>query len=572
MSKLLYTFSVFLFLLLPITQVFGQHEMVIPDFLTNGKYLNDEIDADTLANGQRTDTNRVYVLNRGGLYELDGALDNNGYSLNIVSDGNSAQTEKPVIILEQNPTTSSYPGYFVKIDGDIYLKDITVVGIPVEGDTASMSHIPGNILSTNSAGWNITIDSCIMSDASGDILRTASAANNIKLTNDIFANLGYLGTSNLGAGKGVDLRNGSVDTLLIQNCTFVNLLDRTIRHLSSTAALNVVIFDHNTIVNSLAYHGLLSLGWVGSKVQITNNLFQDPFAFGNDTDATRQVEFVTHETDPYTGQPNRMVWIFTDTTGGGGLNGSTQFIVSNNYYTISDSGQAFYNRYYEKPGGLPQEFNLPPEGSPLSWYINKHIADSTTAFTKDDNIKLTDVPRLATNLMDWYRSPTGGNKTKNTPTNLYNIATDNYDMKPIQYYADTLNCTYSTSAPAYTGAMNGFPAGDLNWFPNKKSQWMLTGIKDEPVNNIPNHFSLNQNYPNPFNPSTRISFNISRTGFTTLTVYNVLGEKVATLISGNLQAGYHVVNFNASNLSSGIYLYRLESGNSNSVKKMILMK
>jgi hypothetical protein len=127
---------------------------------------------------------------------------------------------------------------------------------------------------------------------------------------------------------------------------------------------------------------------------------------------------------------------------------------------------------------------------------------------------------------------------------------------------------------SYTGAQGGFPTGDLNWFPSKKAEWevwVLTDVDDE-YSNIPVSFRLNQNYPNPFNPSTKISFSLENPGKTTLTIYNILGQKVATLLSQELSAGTHEVNFNASNLSSGVYLYRLDSGDFTAVKKMMIMK
>jgi hypothetical protein len=90
--------------------------------------------------------------------------------------------------------------------------------------------------------------------------------------------------------------------------------------------------------------------------------------------------------------------------------------------------------------------------------------------------------------------------------------------------------------------------------------------------NSPRVFALDQNYPNPFNPSTVIKYSIPVDGFVTLGVYNLLGEKVASLVNDNLKAGGHEVNFNASNLSSGVYFYRLESGRFTSVKKLLLLK
>ncbi len=98
--------------------------------------------------------------------------------------------------------------------------------------------------------------------------------------------------------------------------------------------------------------------------------------------------------------------------------------------------------------------------------------------------------------------------------------------------------------------------------------------------NSPRTYTLDQNYPNPFNPSTTIKFSIPNDEFVSLTIHNILGEKVATLINNKISAGDHEVNFNASNLASGVYVYILsvENDGSNSgqtflsTKKMILMK
>ncbi len=88
----------------------------------------------------------------------------------------------------------------------------------------------------------------------------------------------------------------------------------------------------------------------------------------------------------------------------------------------------------------------------------------------------------------------------------------------------------------------------------------------------PLEFTLEQNYPNPFNPSTVIDYSVAQDGFVSLEVYNLLGETVATLVNGIQKAGKYQVTFDASELTSGIYIYNLKSGSFNSVKKMILMK
>jgi hypothetical protein len=89
---------------------------------------------------------------------------------------------------------------------------------------------------------------------------------------------------------------------------------------------------------------------------------------------------------------------------------------------------------------------------------------------------------------------------------------------------------------------------------------------------IVDNFILEQNYPNPFNPSTTISFTVASDQFVSLKVYNVIGQEVKNLINENLSKGSYNINFNAEGLSSGMYLYRLESGNQVQVRKMLLLK
>ena len=90
--------------------------------------------------------------------------------------------------------------------------------------------------------------------------------------------------------------------------------------------------------------------------------------------------------------------------------------------------------------------------------------------------------------------------------------------------------------------------------------------------NIPDVYSLSQNYPNPFNPSTLIKYSVAKDGFVNVSIFNLLGEKVATLVNSNMKAGSYELNFNASQLSSGVYFYSIEAGDFKAVKKMMLMK
>ena len=93
-----------------------------------------------------------------------------------------------------------------------------------------------------------------------------------------------------------------------------------------------------------------------------------------------------------------------------------------------------------------------------------------------------------------------------------------------------------------------------------------------PDNIIPSDFHLYQNYPNPFNPSTTIVYDVAKSGDVTLSVYNLLGQEVSTLVDGYQSAGRHTVSFDASHMASGTYFYILTSGSQRIVKKMVLLK
>jgi len=101
-------------------------------------------------------------------------------------------------------------------------------------------------------------------------------------------------------------------------------------------------------------------------------------------------------------------------------------------------------------------------------------------------------------------------------------------------------------------------------------------LSNEVIVGVPEKYELSQNYPNPFNPSTKISYDIPFDGKVSLTVFDMSGKEIVNLVNEVKTAGYYTVNFNASNLSSGTYFYRINAeGNGQnfvSTKKMLLVK
>jgi hypothetical protein len=119
------------------------------------------------------------------------------------------------------------------------------------------------------------------------------------------------------------------------------------------------------------------------------------------------------------------------------------------------------------------------------------------------------------------------------------------------------------------GSNNGTMLANMQLAQQKYN--IITAVKPN-TNNIPANYSLNQNYPNPFNPSTKISYQLPKSGYVTLKVFNALGKEVASLVNEEKTAGKYAVDFNAQGLSSGIYFYSIHSGSYFATKKMILLK
>ena len=122
------------------------------------------------------------------------------------------------------------------------------------------------------------------------------------------------------------------------------------------------------------------------------------------------------------------------------------------------------------------------------------------------------------------------------------------------------------SAPGY---FNGHGEGFFGIYSGDST--LVTSLKPFPATE-PIRNSLSQNYPNPFNPSTSIRYALSGRALVSLTVFNTLGQQVATLVNETEEAGYHSVRFDGRGLASGVYFYRLSSGEYVATKRLLLIR
>jgi hypothetical protein len=248
---------------------------------------------------------------------------------------------------------------------------------------------------------------------------------------------------------------------------------------------------------------------------------------------------------------------------------------------LLDSAENGLTRWTAVGGwGLTTSQSYSPNNSFTDSPTGNYSNSTTRSLTLTTALNVSSSPVLK--LSYWYKH------TIDTLDNAYiDISKDNgVTWKSAKFYNKTVNAwtrdvidisSLAGSTPTlkirFSMVSNGTVTADGIYIDNIK----LIGYNVTPtsiINNVqvPSEYSLSQNYPNPFNPETVIRYSLNENRFTTLKIFNVLGKEMATLVNENQNAGSYSINFNASNLSSGMYFYRIESGTFVATKKMLLIK
>ncbi len=474
-------YSWLMLLLLVLPAAAWSQDLVIDDYYTTtggtgvggGQFLNAVVAGDTSSAAFKAGT-RVYVLHKDGIYAWNASITlAAGSTVAFRAEyGTTGHYDPTIYFFPAPPSTTNPPGQMFSLSGNSTFKMTHVMVTGYEESIDSLLTYSNTMMVRASSGTNnrFIIDSCIMKTIAGQILRTDAPATLIKMTNSIFADMGHP-TSNFGAGKFIDARNVRIDTLIVQNCTLINLYDRVIRHYQSNVSANGIInfiFDHNTVINDMAYHGFLSLGAVDSSgigtLQITNNLLIDHFALGEDTAYVRQVEFSDPGENDTTNNLPRMTWVLTN------KNNAANWNIQKNYFTSSDSGAAmlalgppndnvYAGPYYHKEG--------PPF---LTWNMNKVLAsqgkDTLHTFIPITNVKVTKAPALMTKLIRWVLNASLDDKNKPTlnVSPIWNWTLD-FERHHLEYYFDTLNCSYTfiSDTNLSVAGTDGKIIGDTRW-------------------------------------------------------------------------------------------------------------
>ena len=516
--------------------------------------LNLAVESDTTENGEPKNPNRVYRLQRDGYYLFNGTIRGlSGIPLRVV--GAEGEGARPVLVYQVDQDGNSARLFRPNEDGEfknLYLTSMNTL--------AFFTSETKNTIRLEKDNGKYVIDNCYFDYQQQSYFRMNSDGQKLFITNSMFRNCGDLVSPT--DSKMIDTRGNFQDSIVAINSTFYGGSHKVIR--SNDKPFNYLKFDHCTFVN---------FGEEGIEMRrvldadITNNIMINLSYEGEimddgdpaDTVGGYFVELDSLQVDTLRAEDERNI------------------VIKNNVWGISPE----LISWYDSVDSLHAPEFLNSVGQAYVRHFDNVIVENNISevpnFTDVDpvsgggSILAYAQHRLATNY-DNVANPSWYFDRNGVATFAEDFTT--YGLGDNEYEFD-----YSISDAAYTHAENGFPAGDLNWFPEKKAEWEAQATNVEVAEGFtPKEFNLSQNYPNPFNPTTSISYTLSKNLKVTLDVYNVLGQKVRTLIDNELQkAGEHVTQWNGRDESgytmpSGMYFYRLSAGDQVQQRKMVLLK
>jgi predicted esterase len=215
-------------------------------------------------------------------------------------------------------------------------------------------------------------------------------------------------------------------------------------------------------------------------------------------------------------------------------------------YFVEGEGHEFYGASNGNWSSGPNEYWDTTATRSVNFLYNLHKPTASFELYAEGNT-ITFYDFSTQNITDWYWNFGDGNTSfEQNPVHTY---TEEGEFKVLLTVKNEIDSWDTTSM---------------------RVNISITGITEN--NNLPNRFSLSQNYPNPFNPVTTIKFNIEHSSFTTLSVYDILGNEVTRLVNDHISPGTYLAKWNAENYPSGLYIYKLISGSHTISKKMLLLK
>jgi hypothetical protein len=479
-----------------------------------------------------TNKNVVYELKRGHIYLAMSTINSTDYDLYIRAEAGTGPL--PIIFHVLNSAGAS--ANLITARRNLILENLEFDGKHSNGT------IGNRVLNMYGANYRAIFKGCRLINDRGGAFAIQVDGVKMYFIDCIIGNQGHQ-ISVGGNGRALDIRStNSVDTVIFQNCTIYNLSDRVLRNMSPV--INYVKFDHNTIYNVQGYHGCIQLGKT-KKAVITNNIFANPLCYGDRLTSRWRGEQL---------QPDKAFAVITHDSLSAKLTTATVEMRNNNIY----HEQKFVDWFNQTP---PADSIADPR--PINNAMIKFIGTGLPqAYFKEElTFKNVSSSQMMYNFMiHWVTYP----KASVFPNNFSEIYPYEWDV------------TYSTSAKSYKAGDNGYPLGDLNAWPSLKALWATgaTAPSGYAENVINLGFDIAKNYPNPFVYQTTVNYLVSKSQKVEISIYTSFGQKVRTLMVGDLSAGEYNVAWDGTDnsgavLPKGLYFIEISGPGGRTSRKII---
>jgi len=503
----------------------------------------------------------------------------------LVKNGNAAL--RPPLISGVDTTEEPFPNpnaAAIYVTHDLTVKNCNIIQLSPNGFLSYSFINPVN------ENLNITFDNCLVEHLNKDFIFIPPGKTNYNITlrNCYFANMSGWPCRRSG---GVFDSFSDIDTLLVENCTHI-MGQGSMYRLRPGYTFKRIIFNHNTFVNS-AGNTFMNPGYQ-SNVSLTNNIFIN---CNLQCFAPVLSNLDVRETDAGS-LPMGLVNVYPD---GADIANNTprKFLCQDNlvYWdpSFADMDSILNaNKIDGVTNWQSQKIIMnvrtdsmfkhlgPYSAAPYSYLVTDTWKNQLPSFADTKNLFTGQLSKLKT----FALTTVDTTSFTSLPTwRLINTGSGDFLKSD---WPIPVDLSYSDADLQISG-LGGFPIGDLNWFSDKKAEWLVQRTDEynyinsalnsgrlttaaHAKENLPAEFQLHQNYPNPFNPGTTISFFLPKAGYVTLKVFNILGREVATLLDEFKTAQTYKIKFDGKGLSSGVYFYRLKVNNIEKSKKMLLIK
>ncbi len=525
-----YPFSLLVFMMFCIVQMNAQTYKMIPASSDPAMPTDifPVIMGDTTASGERNDNNTIYQLENGKVYIVSDQIVNKPeWDLQIEAvDLND--TDNKAIITRIPNASGTYPD-IMRPEGNVTLRNLWIIA----GERGALENHDWGKIRYMGDNTRVIADHCIIEKDRGGFFQLRG--NNIKLyvTNCILRNGGNRRVIQ-GNGRGVDARNTSLDTLVMRNTIVYNIQDRFFRSQGAMNPHNYIEIDHCTAFNVVGRHGFIQLGRVATA-KITNNLFINPIMLGSSpayTDEQTQPDRDLHKV------------ITLDT-----LYDNTALTISNNnaFWTQNVTDYWATNDTISAPGLL-------------SDLVEDNLGAAASDAFFAENITLNSVPgTILEYVTDLYTDPTADD--------MFDFIVEDAALAGTPFDSGNL-FDFSTFDPCYSGTTQSATAGtDGGAIGAVATCANLTNIFEVNVNEA---LALKV-FPNPISHELNLTFELPEATLVNITVMDMSGKTVTTILQSKMQRGQHQINHTIANeLSSGMYFLSLQTDQGLMTRKFVV--